>query len=138
MCSLRLLSIIYYRQKHQRVLIPANISFSDSSSEDALAGTACCTMAQQVAESIHAAVNAITRAYTSIPDKVSQVQCILSGYLGLLLLCLQRRLSQLSEGIEIINGILQCCQSIFNLMHMYGEILSTSTATSKEKSIQNK
>ena len=30
-------------------------------------------MGEQGAESIHAAVNAITRAYTSIPDKVSQV-----------------------------------------------------------------
>ena len=34
-------------------------------------------MGEQGAESIHAAVNAITRAYTSILDKVSQVQCIL-------------------------------------------------------------
>ena len=36
----------------------------------------------------------------------------MSGYLGPLLLCLERRLSQLYEGIEIINGILPCCQSI--------------------------
>ena len=32
--------------------------------------------------------------------------------LGPLLLYLQRRLSQVSEGIEIINSILPCCQSI--------------------------
>ena len=40
---------------------------------------------------------------------MSIVNCtkIMSGYL-----CLQRRLSQLSEGIEIINRILPCCQSI--------------------------
>ena len=40
---------------------------------------------------------------------MSVVNCtkIMSGYL-----CLQRRLSQLSEGIEIINRILPCCQSI--------------------------
>ena len=38
-------------------------------------------MGEQGAESIHAAVNAITRAYTSIPDKVSQVQCILHSLL---------------------------------------------------------
>ena len=76
--------LFYYRQKHQRLLtfLPANISFSDSSSEDALAGAACCTMGQQVAESIHAAVNAITRAYTSISDKLSQVQCILQEHHG--------------------------------------------------------
>ena len=40
---------------------------------------------------------------------MSIVNCtkIMSGYL-----CLQRRLSQLSEGIEIINRILPYCQSI--------------------------
>ena len=40
---------------------------------------------------------------------MSIVSCtkIMSGYL-----CLQRRLSQLSEGIEIINRILSYCQSI--------------------------
>ena len=42
----------------------------------------------------------------------------MSRYLVLLLLCLQRRLSQLSEGIEIINGILQCCQSTSNIIHV--------------------
>ena len=31
---------------------------------------------------IHAVVNAITRAYTSIPEKVSQVQCILQEHHG--------------------------------------------------------
>ena len=71
----------------------ANISFSDSSSEDALAGAACCTMAQQEdMVGLHGKsrvlkafmlqwINAITRAYTSIPDKVSQVQCILHSLL---------------------------------------------------------
>ena len=34
----------------------------------------------------------------------------MSGYLGPLLLCLQ--IEPASEGIEIISGILQCCQSI--------------------------
>ena len=40
---------------------------------------------------------------------MSIVNCtkIMSGFL-----CLQRRLSQLSEGIEIINRILPFCQSI--------------------------
>ena len=37
-------------------------------------------MGEQGAESIHAAVNAITRAYTSISDKISQVQCILHSH----------------------------------------------------------
>ena len=44
---------------------------------------------------------------------MSTVLKSMSGYIGQLLqLCLQERLNQLSEGIEIINGILQCCQSI--------------------------
>ena len=47
-----------------------------------------------------------------------------SGYFGLLLLCLQRRLSQLSEDIEIINGILQCFQ-----MHVYGEFFCGKIAS---------
>ena len=51
----------------------------------------------------------------------------MSRYLGLLLLCLQRRLSVLSEGIEIINGILHVVNLLLNIMHMYGEILSSST-----------
>ena len=45
---------------------------------------------------------------------MSIVNCtkIMSGYL-----CLQRRLSQLSEGIEIINRILPYCQSILLTLH---------------------
>lgn len=34
-------------------------------------------MGEQGAESIHAAVNSIKKAYTNIPDKVSQLECIL-------------------------------------------------------------
>ena len=51
----------------------------------------------------------------------------ISGYLGLLLLCLQRRLSQLSEGIEIISGILPVINLFLHLMQVYGEILSSSS-----------
>ena len=45
---------------------------------------------------------------------MSIVNCtkIMSGYL-----CLQRRLSQLSEGIEIINRILPYCQPIVLTLH---------------------
>ena len=38
-------------------------------------------MGELGAESIRAAVYAITRAYTSVPDKVSQVQCIIHSLL---------------------------------------------------------
>ena len=48
------------------------------------------------------------------------------GYFGPLLLCLQRRLSQLYESIEIINGILPCCQSISALnAHVWRNSLQT-------------
>lgn len=34
-------------------------------------------MGEQGAESVHAAVNSIKKVYTNIPDKVSQLKCIL-------------------------------------------------------------
>lgn len=34
-------------------------------------------MGEQGAESIHAAINSIKKAYTNIPDRVSNLQCIL-------------------------------------------------------------
>jgi hypothetical protein len=34
-------------------------------------------MGEQGAESIHAAINGIKKAYSNIPDRVSQLQCIL-------------------------------------------------------------
>ena len=34
-------------------------------------------MGEQGAESIHAAINGIKKAYTNIPDRVSRLQCIL-------------------------------------------------------------
>ena len=51
----------------------------------------------------------------------------ISGYLGPLLLCLQRRLSQLSEGIEIIASSNVVNIFLHLLLHMYVEILSSST-----------
>ena len=78
----------------------------------------------------------ITSGHVSQGNNVNWTKSM-SEYLGPLLLCLQRRLSQLSEGIEIINGIHPCCQSISFLhsMRMYGELLSIFTTISNSSVI---
>ena len=62
---------------------------------------------------------------------MSIVNCtkIMSGYL-----CLQRRLSQLSEGIEIINRILPFCQSISTVLTLHSlqtevEVIAANPST---------